>query len=203
MRQPRTIHDFYGFPKELFEVQYSAPGHPQLAELIQTELKDLGVVLDDEDWGLDHGTWSVLRHLYPKADVPVVQLSLNVQESPEFHFDLGARLAFLRKQGVLLVGSGNVVHNLRTIKWGDSVPAYDWAIEFDAWVKAQLQAKNWRALQKDFHQSEAGRLSIPTLEHYFPLLPILGASDTKDSLRIEYEEMQNASISMLSFSLGD
>lgn len=202
MDSPKTIHDFYGFPQALFDVEYPAPGSPQFAELIKKTVKDPEVRLDDEAWGLDHGTWSVLRHMYPKANIPVLQLSLDMSNSPEFHFKLGQELAKLREHGVLIVGSGNIVHNLRTIRWEANAPAYDWALEFDEWSKSKLLARDFKALQHDFLKTEAGKLSIPTLDHYLPLLYILGASNTRDELKFEYEEIQNASISMRCLSFG-
>ncbi len=200
MANPKTIHDFYGFPQALFDVQYPAPGSPEIAKLVgEADPKIHG---DQEMWGLDHGTWSVLRHMYPQADIPVLQLSLDMRQPPEYHIQLGKQLSKLRDQGVLILGSGNLVHNLRTIRWEPQAPVYEWATEFDEWLKNKLAARDFTAVLNDFHKSQAGKLSVPTLEHYYPLHYILGAADKKDELRFEYEEMQNGSISMRSFSLG-
>lgn len=207
MARPRTIHDFGGFPRELFEVQYPAPGDPEVAawvgaEVARTAAPAPAVGVDAEEWGLDHGTWSVLRHVFPRADVPVLQLSLDMTKAADYHFDLGARLRALRERGVLIVASGNLVHNLRRIEWDPAAPAYDWALEFDAWAKARLEAGDYRALVTDYLATSAGRLAVPTPDHYFPALYILGAADARDRLAFEWEEMQNASISMRAFSLG-
>ncbi len=202
MEKPKTIHDFSGFPKELFVVDYPAAGSPQLAEEIHQKIKNPKIQLDEKGWGLDHGTWSVLKHLYPMADIPVVQLSLDLNEPPSYHFELGAKLRFLRDQNVLIVASGNIVHNLRKLNWNEKAPAHTWAIEFDKWVKEKLEKKDFSALQNDVLKTDAGRLSVPTPEHYYPLLYILGAAKTEDKLKFEFEEMQNASISMRSFSLS-
>ncbi len=202
MEAPKTIHDFYGFPQALFDVQYPAKGDPELAKLITKEITSPSLHLDSEAWGLDHGTWSVLKHMYPEANIPVIQLSLNMARTPEYHYNLGKELARLREQGVLIVGSGNIVHNLRTIKWDEKAPAYPWAIEFDEWAKKKIETREYKSLYDDALKSEAGRLSVPTLDHYLPMLYILGASDSKDELKFEYEEMQNASISMRCFSFG-
>lgn len=202
MSKPKTIHDFYGFPQALFDVQYPAPGSPEVAKLVRETVRDPKVHGDKEMWGLDHGTWSVLRHLYPKADIPVLQLSLNMEQPPEYHAKLGRELSALRDEGVLILGSGNLVHNLRTIKWEPGAEAYDWAIEFDEWLKKKLIERDFKSVLDDFHSTRAGKLSIPTLEHYYPLHYVLGASNEKDELKFEYEEMQNGSISMRSFSLS-
>ncbi len=138
MPKPKTIHDFYGFPKPLFDVQYPASGSPEIADMIHGEIKDPEVRTDGTDWGLDHGTWSVLRHMYPKADVPVLQLSIDMSQGPEYHFQLGQKLRSFRDRGILIVGSGNIVHNLRQIDFSPSAKPFDWAIEFDEWTKNQL-----------------------------------------------------------------
>lgn len=202
MSQPKTIHDFYGFPKELFEVQYPAPGDPKLAERLQSMVKEPSLGMDDSQWGLDHGTWSVLKHIYPKNDVPVVQLSLDMTQSPEYHFQLGQKLRELRSQGVLIMGSGNIVHNLRKIKWEDNAAPSDWALEYDGWVKEKAKARDFKSLVSSAIATEAGRLSIPSWDHYFPLLYVLGASTPKDNLHFDIEGIQNGSISMRSLRFG-
>lgn len=196
MSNPKTIHDFYGFPDKLFQIQYSAPGNPVLAEKIRNTIKDVKINLDESSWGLDHGAWSVLCHMYPKANIPVVQLSLDMAKPADFHFKLGKELKFLRKEGVLVLASGNIVHNLRKIKWEEGAPAYDWALVFDEWVKNNLIQRNFSALLNDVMQSEAGRLSVPTQEHYYPLLYVLGAANRENQISFDFEGMQNGSISM-------
>lgn len=201
MARPKTIHDFYGFPQALFDVQYPAPGDPAAAELIAEVVKDPRIHLDHEMWGLDHGTWAVLRHMYPKADVPVLQLSLHLEQPPEYHYKLGQELKKLRSQGVLIVGSGNLVHNLRRINWTEKSEAFPWATEFDQWTKEKLEARDDLALINDFQKSEAGKLSVPTLEHYLPLLYVLGASEG-ERVRFVFDEIHHSSIGMRSFLIG-
>ena len=198
MKSPKTIHDFYGFPEALFAIQYPAPGSPEIAELVSRTVPE--VHLDDEMWGLDHGTWSVLRHVFPKADVPVLQLSLHMEKPPAYHYELGIKLRSLRDEGVLIVGSGNIVHNLSKIKWKPDSEPFDWALEFDAWAKEKIVARDHAALTTEFDKFPAGKLSVPTNEHYYPLLYALGASDEKDTLVFDFEGIQNASISMRTMS---
>lgn len=202
MKNPKTIHDFYGFPQALFDVQYPAPGSPDVSASIQGWITNPPIHLDSEMWGLDHGAWSVLRHLYPKADIPVMQLSLYMEQPPEYHFKLGQELTKLREKGILIVGSGNIVHNLRRISWEESARPYEWAIEFDQWVKEKLEKRDFVPLYKDFIKTEAGRLSVPTPEHYFPFIYTLGAATPDDKITFVYEEIQNASIAMRSVSFG-
>lgn len=200
MQNPKTIHDFYGFPKELFDINYPAPGSPKKAELIQANIPH--IKLDDNEWGLDHGTWAVLRKMYPQADVPVLQLSLDMTQPPEYHIKLGLELAKLREKGILILGSGNIVHNLRKIQWEENAKAYDWALVFDRWFQDRLLKRDFKSLTNDFQNSESGRLSVPSMDHYYPMLYVIGAANNSDNLRIEYDEIQNGSISMLSFSFG-
>ncbi len=202
MASPKTIHDFGGFPDELFAVQYPAAGSPQLAEKIQASVSSPEILLDEEQWGLDHGAWSVLRHMYPKADIPVVQLSLDMSKPIEFHYELGQKLSALRDQGILILGSGNVVHNLRRISWETKAPVQSWAKEFDQWVKEKIDARDFQALIHDATKSEAGKLSIPTPDHYYPLLYILGASKPEDKIKHIFDEIQNSSIAMRSIQFG-
>lgn len=200
MQSPRTIHDFYGFPQALFEIQYPAPGHPELATQISQAISSPRINLDNEMWGYDHGTWSVLRHIFPEAKIPVLQMSLYISQPASYHYHLGTKLKILRDQGVLIIGSGNMVHNLRRMKWEDEAKPYDWAIDFDDWLKGRLVERDHKALVEDYLATESGRLSIPTPEHYYPLLYILGASDKDDELHFEFEEIHNASISMRTLS---
>jgi 4,5-DOPA dioxygenase extradiol len=202
MKKPKTIHDFYGFPQELFDVQYPAAGDPLLAQDLIENLSEPKIQADLEQWGLDHGTWSVLIHLFPKANIPVVQLSLDMSKPPEFHFELGQKLARLREHGVLLVGSGNIVHNLRKIQWEENAQPYDWAVQFDEWTKSKISLRDFQPLVDTARLSPEGKLSVPTLDHYLPLLYILGASKAEDKLEFVFEGLQNASISMRSVQFG-
>lgn len=202
MPLPKTIHDFYGFPQELFDVQYPAPGNSQIAELVRDTVAYPSIQLDDEIWGLDHGAWSVLKHIYPKADVPVLQLSINLTQPPLYHYELGKHLRSLRDLGVLIIGSGNIVHNLSRMKWENNAIPYDWAIEFDEWAKQRLIQKDFNALVEAAQNTESGKLSIPTPDHYYPLFYILGAAYENDKLSFEYEGIENASISMRCISFG-
>lgn len=202
MESPKTIHDFYGFPEELFNVQYPAPGSPEVADEVQKIVKGTTIHADTHEWGLDHGTWSVLRHIYPEANIPVLQLSLDMTQSHEYHYKLGQELSKLRERGILIVGSGNIVHNLRQIKWGEHAVPYDWALEFDQWSKKKILQRDFKALQADVLNTEAGKLAVPTMDHYFPLHYVLGLVSSNDEINFEYEEMQNASISMRSLSIG-
>lgn len=201
MTHPKTIHDFGGFPNELYQITYPAPGSLELAQKVRELVKDIAVEIDLNQWGLDHGTWAVLTHLYPKAQIPVVQLSLDRKKSLRQHFELGKKLKKLREQGVLIIGSGNIVHNLFHIDWDSDAPPYEWCLKFDQWVKTQLVNRNFDALIDQALDSKEGRLSIPTLDHYLPLLYILGAADEADQLVFEFEGYQNASMSMRSFRL--
>lgn len=199
MDKPKTIHDFYGFPKELFDINYPASGAPKMVEEISSIIKEPQLNIDFSNWGLDHGTWSVLKHLYPMADIAVFQLSIDKTKPLEFHFELGKKLKYLREQGVLIIGSGNIVHNLSLLSWTKENKAHDWAIEFDEWSKQKLLERDFVSLINKPLDFEIGRLSIPTLEHYIPLLYILGASDNKDQISFEFEGIQHASISMRTF----
>jgi 4,5-DOPA dioxygenase extradiol len=202
MSHPKTIHDFGGFPKALFDIQYPAPGLPELADTIIKTISSVPIEADAKEWGLDHGAWSVLRHIYPEANIPVLQLSMDMSKPAQYHYEMGQKLKFLRSQGVLIIGSGNIVHNLRQINWDENAQALDWAVEFDQWVKEKAINRDFNSLVKDFAKTKSGQLSVPTPDHYYPLLYILGAVDEKDQLSTVYEGMQNASISMRSFRWG-
>jgi 4,5-DOPA dioxygenase extradiol len=201
MDKPQTIHDFYGFPQELFDVNYPAPGAPGLAEAVQGLVKR-PVILDESSWGLDHGTWAVLRRIFPAADIPVVQLSLDIQAGGQVHLEIAQALQALREQGVLILGSGNIVHNLRRVDWNKKDAGFDWAIEFDEQVKSHLISRDLDFLNGGFAKTEAGRLSVPTVDHYLPLLYVVGASSASDMLKFEYEGYDLGAISMrcLSYS---
>jgi 4,5-DOPA dioxygenase extradiol len=202
MPAPRTIHDFGGFPRELFEVRYPAPGDPALAKRVADLLAPLPVEAD-QSWGLDHGTWSVLCHVFPQADVPVVQLSIDETRPPAFHYELGSRLRPLRDEGVLIVGSGDVVHNLEAYAWGGR-PAqpYDWALRFERKVREHLVAGDHARLSDYAALGPDALLSVPTPEHYLPLLYVLGASRPGEAVTFPIEGIDGGSVSMLAVRFG-
>lgn len=201
MERPRTIHDFDGFPPELFAVEYPAPGDPALAARVQALLAPTTVAAD-ASWGLDHGTWSVLRHLFPAADVPVVQLSIDATEPPPLHYELGQRLAPLRDEGVLILGSGNVVHNLRAYAWGRPARPYDWAERFDVDVRTRVERGQHASLVDYPSLGPDAALAIPTPGHYLPLLYVLGASAAGDAVSFPTDGFDGGSMSMLSIRFG-
>jgi 4,5-DOPA dioxygenase extradiol len=199
---PRTIHDFGGFPQELYQVQYPAPGDPALARRVQNMLKPLPVGFDDS-WGLDHGTWSVLRHVYPNADVPVVQLSIDEAQPASVHFEIGRRLAPLRAEGILIVGSGNLVHNLHAYAWGRHMPdPYDWAIRFEEEAKRMMIAGEYKPLIDYESLGPEAMLSIPTPDHYLPLLYVIGSRQEGELITFPIEGVDGGSISMLTAKVG-
>lgn len=201
MATPRTIHDFGGFPRELFQVQYPAPGDPQLAQQIRDLLKPTDVGLD-HSWGLDHGTWSVLCHAFPNADVPIVQLSIDETKPAAFHFELGKRLAPLRDEGILICGSGNLVHNLHTYAWGRHLPEpYDWAVRFETTARELMQNRTFEPLINYETLGRDALLSIPTPDHYLPLVYVLGAARENDAISFPVEGVDGGSISMLAVSV--
>ena len=201
MEHPRTIHDFGGFPRALFEVEYPAPGDPRLAQRVQELLAPAQVMLDEDQWGLDHGAWSVLRHVYRHADVPVVQLSLDAALSNREHYELTKRLAPLRGEGVLIAGSGNVVHNLRRMDWNGDAPPAPWAEHFNRRVDDALRSRDHAALI-DPVDDESTRLAVPTPEHYWPLLYALAQQDDDEPAEILIDGIEHASIGMLSAVFG-
>ena len=199
---PGTIHDFGGFPRELYQVQYPAPGDPDLARRVAKLLAPLDVNLD-ETWGLDHGTWSVLRHAYPAADIPVVQLSIDQRAPASFHFDLGRRLAPLRAEGVLIAASGNLVHNLRAYDWGGEAHGpYDWAARFERRARALIEAGEFQPLVEYGNLGADAALAIPTPDHYLPLLYVLGARQPADPIAFPVEGVDGGSVSMLAVCVG-
>jgi 4,5-DOPA dioxygenase extradiol len=200
---PRTIHDFGGFPPELFRVQYPAPGDPQLARRVQQLLAPIPVTLDNR-WGLDHGTWSVLVHAYPDADIPIVQLSVNKTEPASFHFELGKRLAPLRGEGILIMGSGNLVHNLHTYAWGRHMSEpYEWAIKFESDARQMMLASDFKPLVNYERLGPAAKLSIPTPDHYLPLLYVIATQQQGENITFPVEGVDGGSISMLSVCVGN
>ena len=200
---PRTIHDFGGFPSELYQVKYPAPGDPGLARRVQRLLEPVSVRLDDR-WGLDHGVWAVLRHMYPRADVPVVELSIDDTRPASFHYELGKRLAPLREEGVLIAASGNLVHNLHAYAWGrQGVEAFDWAVRFEVQARAMLLAGEHAPLVDYETLGQDARLSIPTPEHYLPLLYAIGSQQEGDTVGFPVEGVDGGSISMLAVQVGE
>ncbi len=199
MQQPRTIHDFYGFPRELFEKQYPAPGSPELAGRI-IQLLGGSKVLPDQSWGLDHGTWSVLSRMYPQADIPVVQLSLDRSINPSDHYKLGQELAPLRQEGVLVVGSGNIVHNLRLMVWEDR--AFDWAIDYDTKVAQWILEDDHQSIIHYERYGKPAVLSVNSAEHYLPLLYVLGMKGKEEPVSFFADKLWGGSISMRCVRIG-
>ena len=200
--EPRTIHDFGGFPKELYQVRYPARGDTKLARRVQQLLAPLPVGIDTS-WGLDHGTWSVLVHVFPDADVPVVQLSIDETQPPDFHFELGKRLTPLRDEGILIIGSGNLVHNLHTYSWGKHTSEpYDWAVRFETTARELMLNGDFEPL---VHYDTLGRdavLSIPTPDHYLPLLYVIATKRNDDTVTFPVEGVDGGSVSMLTVQIG-
>jgi 4,5-DOPA dioxygenase extradiol len=203
MDKPKTIHDFGGFPQELFDQQYPAPGAPAAAQEISGAIAQPTLGLDRDGWGLDHGTWSVLKPMFPKANIPVVQLSMDYARPPAEHYSLGQQLKGLRERGVLIVGSGNIVHNLRAARRGTPAnQAYDWAIEFDGKVAGQIEKGDLAGLADFQKLGSVAQLAHPTYDHYLPLLYAAGAVDPQEPLRFFNDNYQSASISMRSAIWG-
>jgi 4,5-DOPA dioxygenase extradiol len=199
---PGTIHDFYGFPRELYEVSWPAPGSPELAERVRRQLLPLDVRLD-EHRGLDHGTWSVLCHMYPDAEIPVVQLSIDGTKEPDFHYGIGRLLQSLRDEGILIVGSGNLVHNLRSFAWGDDhVEPYDWAERFEEQSRALMFEGRDSELAGYRSMGEDARLSVPSPDHFLPLLYVLGLRRADDEVSFPVEGIEGGSLSMLAVRIG-
>jgi 4,5-DOPA dioxygenase extradiol len=199
---PETIHDFGGFPQELYEVEYNAPGSPALAKQVKNLLAPVSVKLD-QSWGLDHGTWSVLKHVFPNADIPVVQLSINEIKPPQFHYDLGKKLAPLREEGILILGSGNLVHNLQTYAWGrDGVDPYDWAMRFETQAREFLRSGDDARLVEYERLGHDAMLSIPTPDHYLPLLYVIATRQDGEKVSFPVQGIDGGSISMLACQIG-
>ena len=202
MERPRTIHDFGGFPQALHEVQYAAPGSPLLAQRVVELLKPHTVVLDQTGWGLDHGTWSVLAHLYPMADIPVVQLSIDATQGEAFHMATGHQLQALRDEGVLIVASGNIVHNLGLMDWNQLDKGHDWAARFDTFAKTAIEQRNFTELAHYRSQGRDAQLAVPTPEHFWPLLYTLGVATPADAITFPVEGLTMGGISMRSVKIG-
>ena len=204
MDHPRTIHDFGGFPQELFEVQYPAPGSPELAVETRDMVKSTQVGMDDQ-WGLDHGAWSVIKHMYPDADIPVVQMSLDYTKNAKFHYELARELSALREKGVLIVGSGNMVHNLRRVAWdrlNDEEYGFDWALEANEKMKSYIMSGNHPPLINYTSQGRSFALSIPTPEHYLPLLYALALQEKNEEVSLFNDKAIAGSLSMTSVRIS-
>jgi 4,5-DOPA dioxygenase extradiol len=205
MEMPRTIHDFGGFPQELFDVQYPAEGSPELATLTQELLLPNSVELDHH-WGLDHGAWSVIKHLYPDADIPVIQMSIDYTKSGQYHFDLAQKLSALRNKGILIVGSGNIIHNLRLVDFRNINTdnyGYDWAVEARADINDYLLDGNFQPLIEFEKQSKAFQLAIPTPDHYLPLIYTLGLKGKSEELSLFNDKLVGGSLSMTSIKISN
>jgi 4,5-DOPA dioxygenase extradiol len=201
---PKTIHDFGGFPKELFDVQYPAPGNPLLAKETADLLHSAHVELD-HDWGLDHGTWTIIRHMYPAANIPVLQLSIDYTKGPQYHYDLAKELYALRRKGVLIIGSGNMVHNLSMVAWdklNDQEYAYDWATKMNDRFKTLIQQGDHQPLINYSSLGKEALLAIPTAEHYLPLMYTLGLKSARDDVAFFNDKAVGGSLTMTSVKLG-
>jgi 4,5-DOPA dioxygenase extradiol len=203
MDSPRTIHDFGGFPDELFAVQYPAPGNPSLAKETTEIIKSTQVELD-HDWGLDHGAWTIIRHMYPDASIPVLQLSIDYTKGPQYHYELARELSALRKKGVLIMGSGNMVHNLRMVAWDklDSPYGFDWAVEMNEVFKNKILNGDHKPLINYEALNKGARLAIPTPDHYYPLMYTLGLQGKGEEVSIFNDKLMAGSLSMTSVRIG-
>jgi 4,5-DOPA dioxygenase extradiol len=205
MQNPPTIHDFGGFPKELFDVEYPAPGNVKLAEETKKIISSANVELN-HDWGLDHGTWSVMRQMYPKANIPMLQLSIDFYKPASYHYELAKQLSSLRKKGVLIVGSGNMVHNLGMIAWdklNEPEYGYDWALEMNSTFKKLISERNHEPLKNYEKLGNAAKLAIPTPDHYFPLMYILGLQEKNDAVSFFNDKAVGGSLTMTSVKFGE
>ncbi|WP_294304867.1 4,5-DOPA dioxygenase extradiol [uncultured Chryseobacterium sp.] len=204
MDMPKTVHDFGGFPQALFDVQYPAPGSPELARETASLLAPV-MAEEDHSWGLDHGAWSVIKHLYPEADIPVIQMSIDYTKPPRYHFDLAVRLNKLREKGILIIGSGNIIHNLRLIDWRNiNTPGagWDWAIEAREKTNQWLQDENFQPIIDYHKQGTALQYAVPTPDHYLPLIYTLGLKEQSESLTLFNDELIGGSLSMTSVKIG-
>lgn len=187
--KPETIYDFGGFPDALYKLKYPAPGSPEFANEV---MKLLPEVKADNKWGLDHGAWTVLLHLFPKADIPVFQLSIDYKKPMQYHFDLAKKLAKLREMGVLIFGSGNIVHNLQYAFAKSDMLSYDWAIEFDAWIKNKIKIRDFDSIIHYEKSGKSAELSVPTVDHYVPLIYCLALAESDDKIEFTYEEVMSS-----------
>ncbi len=199
---PPTIHDFNGFPEKLYQVEYPAPGSLELAKRVK-ELFSPNSLIFDDSWGFDHGTWSLMKHMFPDADIPLVQLSINETQPAKFHYEMGKRLVSLREENVLIIGSGNIVHNLANYEWGcDDVKPFDWAVRFEEYVREMLVKEEHEPLvdyQKCGHDAT---LSVPTPDHYLPLLYVLGVRQKSEKISFPIQGVDGGSVSMLTIKIG-
>lgn len=194
---PKTIYDMYGFPKELYEIVYNCPGSPELAKISKELISKESVF--DNTWGIDHGTWSVLVHMYPERDIPVFQISIDVMASPQTHYQIGKELKSLRDQGVLIFGTGNIVHNLRLINWNMEDKGFDWADKFDEYIKENIENRNIENILNYNSLEDVAKLAVPTPDHFNPILYILGASDEDDKVSTYNYNRVMGSLSMTSY----
>lgn len=194
---PKTIHDMYGFPKELYEIFYKAQGNRELAGKVKNLISKQSAF--DNSWGIDHGTWSVLVHMYPERNIPVFQISIDAAAPPEVHYQIGKELKSLRNQGVLLFGSGNIVHNLGLIDWGIEDKGFEWAYQFDDYIKESIINRNHETVINYLHLEKTAKLAVPTPEHFYPILYILGASDEEDKISVYNNSCMLGSLSMTSY----
>ena len=204
MSKPKTIHDFGGFPQELYDIHYPAPGDPVLASKIKSMLSPVPIIVDKSQWGLDHGAWCLLVKMYPQADIPVLQLSLDGTQPADYHYEIGQKLAQLRDEGVLIIGSGNVVHNLRMADWHQSTAPYDWADRFNLFVRDNLTYAGSEQSHPlvNYEQNSDAEFAVPTPEHYLPLLYILGLWNKQEAINITVDGIEMSSLSMMSIQVG-
>jgi 4,5-DOPA dioxygenase extradiol len=205
--KPKTIHDFYGFPEELYKIEYPCPGSPDDARFLTDSIRKVSIKCSN-DWGLDHASWAILKHMYPKANIPVFEMSLDYSFNEwhpkpiQYHYDLASELAILREKGILIIGSGNIVHNLGLIDFRNiEAQPYDWAVEFDERVKQDLINKDHEELIR-YQKIKGAALAVPTLDHYLPMIDVLALQGDDDPLKFTYEGFQNGSISMRCFQIG-
>ena len=194
---PNTIYDMYGFPEELYEISYNTPGSPDTAKVCK-ELISKGTEYDNS-WGIDHGTWSVLVHMYPERDVPVFQISVDANAPAHIHYKIGRELRSLREQGVLILGTGNIVHNLRLVDWHKANKGFDWAYEFDEYIYENIMSKNDEKIIQFNELGDIAHLSVPTPDHFYPLLYVLGASDKEDKISVYNKSCELGSLTMTTY----
>jgi 4,5-DOPA dioxygenase extradiol len=197
-KQPEQIYDFYGFPQVLYKYKYHAPGYPEIAKLA-SEIAGNDTIAQDDSRGIDHAAWLILKHMYPKQDIPVLELSLDMGKEPQYHFDLGKKLAGLRNNGVLVIGSGNIVHNLSEIDFNEDAEPFPWANEFDQTIKSAIENRDFEILINYKKLGPSARRAFPFNDHYLPMLYVLGMMSESENIKFVHESIQNGSISMRSF----